>query len=200
MQRYRKDSATWLQMSRGQRCRRSDAEVSQVCKKRRTCDVLLLLRPICVAGDAKNTDLRRYGPPLATVRATTCDENARDLRRRHPRRSSGAMTYTFLAVFVRFVAHLVNDFLVFGRFCAFRCPYKRRGSVGVKTCSRPRLHEREGPRAGAKRGEWEGRSERSERRVLTPMLPAAWWGKPVAARGSGMCHPLVGGYWWRLNN
>ena len=62
------------------------------------------------------------------------------------------MTYTFLALFVRFIAHVVNELHVFGRFCAFHCPKKRRGSVGVKTYSRPRLHEREGPRAGAKRG------------------------------------------------
>ena len=75
MQMYGKVSATGLQMSRGQRRRRSRAEVSQVCKKRRTCDVLLLLRPICVAGDAKNTDLRRYGPPPATKMPGTCDGN-----------------------------------------------------------------------------------------------------------------------------
>ena len=75
MQRYGMVSATGLQMSRGQRRRRSRAEVSQVCKKRRTCDVLLLLRPICVAGDAKNTDLRRYGPPPATKMPGTCDGN-----------------------------------------------------------------------------------------------------------------------------
>lgn len=122
MQRYWKVSATGLQMSQGQRCRRSRAEVSQVSKKRRTCDVLLLLRPICVAGDAKNTDLRQYGPPTATKMPGTCDGTGHHLRRRHPRRSSGATTYTFWALFVHFIAHLVNDSHVFGRFCAFRCP------------------------------------------------------------------------------
>lgn len=73
MQRYWKVSATRLQMSRGQRRRRSHAEVSQVCKKRQTCDVILLLRPICVAGDAKNTDLRRNEPPPATKTPLTCN-------------------------------------------------------------------------------------------------------------------------------
>ena len=75
--------------------------------------------------------------------------------------------HTFLAFFVRFVAR-----------------HKRMGSIGVQTCSRPRLHEREGPGARAKRGEREGRSERSERRVWTPMLPAARVANGVAARGA----------------
>ena len=155
------------------KCRGSHTKVSQVCKKRRTCDGFLLLRPICVAGDAKNTDLRRYGSPPATIMPGTRDGTSHHLRLWRHHRGFRAMTYTFWALFVHFIAHLVNDSHVFGRFCAFRCPNKRRGSVGVKTCSRPRV--------------WS-------------MLPAAGWGYGFAARGSGMCYPLAGSYRWELSN
>ena len=32
------------------------------------------------------------------------------------------MIHTFFAVFVHFIAHLVNELHVFGVFCAVRCP------------------------------------------------------------------------------
>jgi hypothetical protein len=58
----------------GAKCRRTGWELSQVCKKRRTCDGILLLWPICVAGDAKNADLRRFIEGPATWSDETCNE------------------------------------------------------------------------------------------------------------------------------
>ena len=62
-------------------CRRSVPKVSQVCKKRQTCDAILLPGPICVAGDAKNADLRRFAAGPATLRDATCNGLPPDLRR-----------------------------------------------------------------------------------------------------------------------
>ena len=39
------------------------------------------LWPICVAGDEKNADLRRFGPGPATENDGTCDGKRWDLRR-----------------------------------------------------------------------------------------------------------------------
>ena len=57
----------------GAKCRRWRSKVSQVCKKRRTRDALLLLGPICVAGGTKNADLRRFIEGPATWSDETCD-------------------------------------------------------------------------------------------------------------------------------
>ena len=46
---------------------------SQVCKIGRTCDGFLPLRPICVAGDSKNADLRHFARVPATLYSGTCD-------------------------------------------------------------------------------------------------------------------------------
>ena len=70
------------------------------------------------------------------------------------------MTYTFLAVFVRFVAPTSGEEALVSK------PVAARGFMSGR-----------GPEHARSAGEWEGRSERSERRVLTPMLPAAGWGK-----------------------
>ena len=59
----------------GAKCCRSVPKVSQVCKKRRTCDAILLLWPICVAGDTKNADLRRFIEGPATVCHLACDDS-----------------------------------------------------------------------------------------------------------------------------
>ena len=82
------------------------------------------------------------------------------------------MIHTFSAVFVRFVAPTSGEEALVSK------PVAARGFMSGR-----------GPEPARSAGEWEGRSERSERRVLTPMLPAARWGKPVAARGSGVCFP-----------
>ena len=110
-----------------------------------------------------------YGrfPSQVKPKTQTCNVSPPDLRRGAHPSDCGAMIHTFWADYAHFIAR-----------------HKRRGSIGVQTCSRPRLHEREGPGARAKRGEREGRSERSERRVWAPMLPAARVASGVAARGS----------------
>ena len=51
----------------------ADAEPSQVCKIGRTCDGFLPLRPICVAGDSKNADLRHFALVPVTLYSGTCD-------------------------------------------------------------------------------------------------------------------------------
>ena len=50
---------------------------------------------------------------------------------------------------------------------------KRREGWGAQTCSRPRLHEREGPTAGARRARPMGGTRSEATRVCAPILPAA---------------------------
>ena len=76
------------------------------------------------------------------------------------------MIYTFSAVFVRFVAPTSGEEALVSK------PVAARGFMSGR-----------GPEAVPCTGEREGQSERSERRVLTPMLPAAGWDNGVAARG-----------------
>ena len=53
--------------------RRSMTQTSQVCKKWPICDGFCPLRPLCVAVQPQNADLRHFGPQPATFRGQTCD-------------------------------------------------------------------------------------------------------------------------------
>ena len=67
-----------------------------------------------------------------------------------------SMRYTFSAVFVRFIAPRSGEEALVSK------PVAARGFMSGR-----------GPETVPGTGEREGRSERSERRVLTPMLPVA---------------------------
>ena len=58
--------------------RRSKDIPSQVCVFGPTCDGICNRRPICVAGQRKNADLRRFGNRPATLHILTCDTLAGD--------------------------------------------------------------------------------------------------------------------------
>ena len=120
------------------------------------CDRFALqMTPKTQTCDALPPDQRHSTTPPATVT---------------PPSGSGAMAHTFWADYAHFIAHLVNESHVFGVFCAVRCPTSGEEALVSKPV--------------AARGEREGRSERSERRVWAPMLPAARVANGVAARGS----------------
>ena len=73
----------------------------QVCKKGRTGDGIWLLWPICVAGDAKNADLRRQSPGPTTAEPRTCDGRAPDLRQIMASMASFVQKYGYFCIMYR---------------------------------------------------------------------------------------------------
>ena len=84
---------------------------------------------------------------------------------------------------MHFVARLVNESHILGGFCASRCPISGGEVLVAKPVAARGFMSGRGPEAVPCTGEWEGRSERSERRVLTSIPPAAAWATEPAIGG-----------------